>query len=143
MIDNRSVNVRASDSLGARVNNCPVRNDGHVGRPTANVHNRGSVRVIYADTGTKGCRQALLHHEDPTDTCVVSSAEQRTPLNLRDARIQTHQRTTTEKRDPTACLTYKIGQHLFRSFKVSDDAVKQGSDDRNIAGLATVHLLRL
>src|SRR6267142_2927861 len=143
MVDNRCVNVRASDPLGARVYKCAVGNDGNVGRPTANVHDRGSVRVIYSDTCTKGCGQALLHHEDATDTCVVGSAEQCTPLNLRDARIYAHQRATTEKRDPAACLAHEIRQHLLRSFKVRDDPVKQGSDDHNIAGLASVHLLRL
>src|ERR1700730_15439379 len=98
MVDNRSVNVRASDPLGARMHKCAVGNNGNVGRPTANVHIRGSVRVIYSDTCTKGRRQALLHHEDATDTCVVSRAEQRAPFNLRDAGISAHQRTRTEKR---------------------------------------------
>src|SRR6266568_8876605 len=34
-------------------------------------------------------------------------------------------------------------QHLLRSFKVRDDPIKQWSNHRNIAGLPSIHLLRL
>src|SRR6266511_3497461 len=143
MVDDRSVDIRAPDSLGACANNCAARNDGDIGCPTADVHNRGSTNVIYSDTRTKGCCQTLYHHEDATDTCVLGSAEQRAPLNLRDTGIHAKQRTATEKRDPTACLAHKMREHLLRSFKVRDDPIEQGSDNRNITGLASVHLLRL
>src|SRR6266550_7181592 len=142
MVDNGRVNVFASDPFSSRLNNFAVRYDGHIGGSTANINNRGSVSVIYPYTGAKCGRQSFFNHHHPTDTRMLSSAEQRPLLHLRYSRQDTHQCPTAKIGVAAARFSHKIRQHLLSSLKVCDYSIEQRSDHRNITGLAARHLLR-
>src|SRR5688572_24793096 len=142
VINDRTVNIRTSDPLGACSNNLAARDYGNVSRPAADVNNRRTFGVISANAGAKGRSQPFLDHANAPDTCMLGGAQQRAPFNWRNIRKNTHQRTAAKMRNAAAGLAHKMGQHLPCSFEVSNYAVLQWSDDGHATCLAPVLLLR-
>src|SRR2546425_1774759 len=142
MIDNGCVNVLDADPFSPGMNNCAVRDDSHIGGPTSDINNRGSVWIIYSYTCAECGRQSFFNHYYPADTRMLGSAEQRPFLHLRDTRQDTHQCATAKIGVAAACFLDEMRQHLLSSLKVCDHPVEQWSDHRNITGLAAGHLLR-
>src|SRR5882724_4641053 len=141
MVDNGRVNVLASDPFSSCMNKGAVCDDGYIGGSTADINNRGSVWVIYFDTGAECGRQAFFNHHDAADTRMLSRTEQGPLLHLRYSRQDTHQRATAKIGFAAARFPHKMRQHFLSSLKVCDYPVEQGSDHRNITRLAARHLL--
>jgi len=68
VIDDRSVNVPASDSLGPRVNHGAVRDYRHArGRP-ADVNDRRGASIVYFDACAQAGGQAIFYHAHSANT---------------------------------------------------------------------------
>src|ERR1041384_7230814 len=143
VIDDRCIDFRTSDPLGACRDNLAPRNDGDVSRPAADINHRGPSGIMSADARAKGRGQTLFDHSDAPDVRILGGAQQRSPLNRRNVRKNTHQRTAAKMRNATAGLAHEMGQHLLCSFEVGDDAVLQWSNHGHATRLAPILLLRL
>jgi hypothetical protein len=77
-----------------------------------------------------------------TPACFFSSREQRALFDLRHFGKHAHDRATAEMRHTASCFPDEVVQHCPGSFEISYHAVNERSDHRDIACLASLHLVR-
>ena len=137
------VDVEAPDALGLRVDDHAARDDRDVGRPAADVHDGRRVLILDGDARADGRRQPLLDHVDAADVRRLGGGAERALLDLRDAGEHAHHGAAAEVRDAAARAPDELVEHALRPLEVGDDAVHQRVDERDVARLAPVHLVRL
>jgi hypothetical protein len=141
VLDDRLVHLVRGDADRLRVDDAGERDDRHVGRSAADVHDHVARRLRDGKARSDRGRHRLLDDEDFAGACLERRVLHGPLLDLRDVRRDGDDDLGSHEERAAVRLLDEVVEHPLGHLEIGDDAVLHRPDGGDVAGGPAQHLL--
>src|SRR5690554_3366025 len=140
--DDRLVHLIAADAHALAIDDARERDDGDLGRPSANIDDHIAARLGDGEPCADRRRHRLLDEEDLARASALGALFDGALLDLGDAKGDADDDARTSNRPSIARPLDKMLEHRLRDLEVGDDAITKRANGLDGAGRSSEHLFR-